>query len=128
MTSAANFLGVGKTFFTFFMFVQIRIKQPDAIIIHMSDDETFIFHSDKTVQLLPTGGGHRKFTDDENNWVIADSVLPQYHRLNCRVVIVSSPKVKYGRYEKHGFQPRCMPLWDEEELRTVHARVYPSVN
>ncbi|RPB19048.1 hypothetical protein L211DRAFT_843063 [Terfezia boudieri ATCC MYA-4762] len=116
--------GIGKTFFTFFMFVKIRMTQPNAIIARMYRGKTLIFYPDGTVY-CSSGEVPRKVSENAENWVIADTVLPGDEGMYCRTVLVTSPKMAgYGRHRKQGFQEGCMPVWDLEELGKVYTQVY----
>ena len=109
------------------MFVQIRRTQPDAIIVHMTGKLIYIFYPNKTV-VHTSGISMIDIMDSEKNWIIADADLPPVIGLNCRAVIVTSPKMdKYNRYIKEGFQLRCMPVWDMAELQVVHTKIYFNV-
>ena len=112
------------------MFVQIRRTQPDSIIVHMTGKSIYIFYPNTTV--VRTGRESivlNDIMDSEKNWVIADADLPPLIGLNCRAVIVTSPKMdQYNSHRKEGFQLRCMPVWGIAELQAVHAKIYSSVD
>ena len=130
MTLVADFLVLRhRKDFLYFMFVQIRRTQPDAIIVHMTGKSIFIFYPNKTVVFASSVSEVLLYImDNKNNWVIADADLPPLIGLNCRVVIVTSLKMdKYNTHRKEGFQLRCMPVWDIEELKAVHAKLYSNV-
>ncbi|KAF8438682.1 hypothetical protein BGX38DRAFT_1261990 [Terfezia claveryi] len=86
--------GIGKTFFTFFMFVKIRMTQPNAIIAQMYRDKTLIFYPDGTVY-HSSGEVPPKVRQNAENWVIADAVLPADEGMYCRTVLVISPKMAW---------------------------------
>ena len=63
----------------------------------------------------------------QHNWVIADAVLPVILGGICRTIIVTSPSPKLtdlSRHKKYGYEERCFPPWDLEELQTVFTKVY----
>ena len=110
------------------MFVQICRTQPDAIIVHLTGKHIYIFYPNKTVVHTLDVLSIDRIMDGEKNWIIADADLPPVLCMNCRAVIVTSPKMdKYKRYIKEGFQLRCMPVWDIAELQVVHAKIYSDV-
>lgn len=116
--------GIGKTFFTFFMFVKIRMTQPNAIIARIYRGKTLIFYPDGTMY-RSSGEVPSKVSENAENWVIADAVLPEDEGMYCRTVLVTSPKMAgYGRHRKQGFQERSMPVWNLEELGKVYTQVY----
>lgn len=121
--------GIGKTFFAFFMFSKIRETQPDSIIARVDAYRMFIFYPNGDVYSPASRTVPDEIASDEKNWVIADAVTTRFEGMNCRTVVLTSPRMEgYKRHRKAGFQVRCMPVWDLEEIRTVHARVYPHLD
>lgn len=121
--------GIGKTFFTFFLFLKIRKTQPDAIIVRINPDKALVFY--------PGGGVHRtdsknisdEITSKKTNWVIADSVVTEVENMKCQTVMVTSPKMSgYERHRKLGFEVRCMPVWDLSEIEKLREHYYPHVD
>ncbi|RPB22368.1 hypothetical protein L211DRAFT_850677 [Terfezia boudieri ATCC MYA-4762] len=83
---------IGKTFFTFFMFVKIHKIQPNMISTWMYRGKTLIFYPNGTVY-YSSGEVPCKVSENIENWVIADAVLPGDEGMYCRMVLVTSLKM-----------------------------------
>ena len=119
--------GVGKTFFSYFLFYKIRQDHPDAVIVRMSLGE-------KILIFYPTGIVEKvdnippSIETNSQNWIISDAVLPPFTGVACRVVVVTSPKLVHeSMLAKSGFRYRYMPIWSMDEIETVRKELYPSL-
>ena len=115
--------GIGKTFFTFYIFVKIRKEQPTAIIAWMDENEMLIFYPNGNIQKavnVPDETAHGM-----GNWIIAEATPLRTNSVFCRTVLVTFPKFSnYWNLMKKGIKSWCMPVWSIEEIQQVHAVEY----
>lgn len=116
--------GIGKSFFSLYLFWKIRIKHPTATIV-LKDDDTHDFKV-----FLPDGRTiieqyHNISTilENPNNWYIVDAIKPLI--VNARTVLVTSPLYpRYKEFLKKGVEIRFMPTWDADEIYAMCAKKY----
>ena len=110
---------IGKTFFTFYMFVKIRKQQPTAIIAWVDENGTLIFYPNGTIQKtvnVPDEGAHG----------IGNLMQTCQGPSGCFAGRSWFPRsfIIIGASWKKGFEPRCMLVWSIEEIHEVHAMEY----
>ncbi|RHZ89741.1 hypothetical protein Glove_11g65 [Diversispora epigaea] len=120
--------GTGKTFFNIFLLYILVGIDKTVVFQENPDIGTCYKFSNGTIECTSIQS-MRIVLDDPQVYYLLDNMEPQIQCKARKIAVFSPNRERYKKYEKWGsVDTRIMPIWDLEELETLHQSIHFNTN